>query len=447
MKRILVLAFFFTISQVAFAQFEEVKTLLTLSQFAKAKDALDLLEKKPKVVVKPEFYIARATVLSNIIRNSGTTDISKMRDNAIADYRKYLAMDPSKALMTDAQYSAAPINFYVSYFGESVDLFNKKNWAKAAPSLKVTIEWSDFIIDNKIATLAFDTTANLLAGVAYQNDNNEEEASKYYKRLAEKNVGGQDNDIVYRFLMNYYFTKDDVAGFEKMRKAGLELYPKIQYFTYSDLDFILEMEDEGKKFKKIEEKISREPNNIDVIQTYGFLLFNKLNADSATEKVPNYEAEEVKMTEMLAKAGEGKPDEGTSFFYAGSHYWNKALRVKDQIGLVNDTVRIFNASVKPDKTGKTPPPPKALTDRRDNLRKLQEMNVDKALPFLLKSVPGIEKSSAKGKTEMQTYKRLVDQLIEIYSNKRQLAKLPADKAKFEAEEKKWDALYAKITEK
>jgi len=150
---------------------------------------------------------------------------------------------------------------------------------------------------------------------------------------------------------------------------------------------------------------------------------------------------------MLTKAGEGKPEEGTSFFYAGSHYWNKALRVKDQIGLVNDTVRIFNSSVKPDKTGKTPPPPKALTDRRDNLRKLQELNVDKALPFLLKSLPGIEKSSAKGKTEMQTYKRLVDQLIEIYSNKRQLAKLPADKAKFEAEEKKWDALYAKITEK
>ena len=447
MKRILVLALFFTISQVTYAQFDEVKTFITLNQYQKAKEALDLLEKKPKVVVKPEFFIARATILSNIIRNSGTSDITKLRDEAIVAYKKYLEMDPSKALMTDALYSAAPINFYVSYFGESVDLFNKKNWAKAAPSLKTTIEWSDFIIDNKIATLSFDTTANLLAGVAYQNDNNEEEASKYYKRLAEKNVGGQDNDIVYRFLMNYYFTKDDMAGFEKMRKAGLDLYPKIQYFTFSDLDFILEMEDEGKKFKKIEEKITREPNNIDVIQTYGFLLFNKLNSDSATEKVPNYESEEIKMIDLLAKAGEGKPDEGTAFFYAGSHYWNKALRVKDQIGLINDTVRTFNASVKPDKTGKTPPPPKALTDRRDNYRKLQEMNVDKALPFLLKSVPGIEKSSAKGKTEMQTYKRLVDQLIEIYSSKRQLAKLPADKAKFEAEEKKWDALYAKLTEK
>ena len=73
--------------------------------------------------------------------------------------------------------------------------------------------------------------------------------------------------------------------------------------------------------------------------------------------------------------------------------------------------------------------------------------MDRSLPYLLKAVPGIEKSSIKGKTELQNYKRLIDQLIEIYSSKRQIAKLPADKAKFEAEEKKWDAIYAKITEK
>lgn len=447
MKRILVFAFFFIISQMAFAQFDEVKTFMTLNQHVKAKEVLDGLAKKPKNLANPQFYIAKATVLSHIIRDNTTPNIPAMRDSAIVAYKKYMQMDPTKALMTDQSYSAAPINFYVSYFGESVDLFNKKNWAKAAPSLKITIEWSDFIIENKIANLTFDTTANLLAGVAYQNDGQDDVASKYYKRLSDNNVGGPDNDIIYRFLMNYNFNKDDLAGFEAMRKKGLELYPKIQYFTYTDLDFILEMEDETKKFKKIEEKIGREPNNIEVMQTYGYLLFNKLNSDSAAEKISNYDAEENKMIDLLAKVGDAKADEGTPLFYAGSHFWNKALKVKDQIGLINDTIRVFNTNAKPDKTGKTPPPPKALTDRRDNLRKIQEGYMDRALPFLLKSVPGLEKSSAKGRTETQTYKRLIDQLIEIYSNKRQFAKLPADKAKFEAEEKKWDAVYAKLTEK
>ena len=448
MKKILVIAsFFLFISQIAFAQFDEIKTLLTLNQYAKAKETLDLLANKPKVVAKPEFSISKATILSHLIKNAGAGEISKMREEAIAAYKKYLELDPTKALMVDPTYSAAPINFYVSFFGESVDFFNKKDWAKAAPSLKTTLEWSDFIINNKIANMTFDTTANLLAGVSYQNDNKEEEAAYYYKRMADLKIGGADNDIVYRFLMNYYFIKDDIAGFNKMKKDGLELYPDVKYFTYNDLDFILEMEDEAKKFKRIEDKISREPNNIDVVQTYGFLLFNRLNADSASFKISTYDAEEAKMIDFLTKVGEAKPDEGTALFYAGSHYWNKSLRIKDDIGLINDTIRLFNSTAKADKTGKLPPPPKALTDRRDNLRKLQDTNLDKALPYLLKAVPAIEKSSTKGKTEFQTYKRVIDQLIEIYSTKRQYAKIPADKAKFEVEEKKWDALYTKITEK
>jgi len=46
--------------------------------------------------------------------------------------------------------------------------------------------------------------------------------------------------------------------------------------------------------------------------------------------------------------------------------------------------------------------------------------------------------------ELQNYKRLVDQLILIYGDKKAATKVPADKAKFEAEEKKWNAVYTKI---
>jgi hypothetical protein len=358
-----------------------------------------------------------------------------------------MEMDASKKLLADPVYNAAPINFYVSYFGESVELFNKKDWANASPSLKKTSEWSDFIINNKIASMSFDTTVNLLTAVSYQNDNKEADAAVYYKRLAEKKIGGPDNDIAYRFMMNYCFGKDDMECFEQMKAYGKELYPNIQYFTYTDLDFILEIEDEAKKFKKLDDKLSKDPGNIELTQTYGFLLFNKLNAEGASEKVADYAGEEAKMVTLLTKVGEAKPDDGNSFFYAGSHFWNKALRTKDQVGLINDTIRIANSNAKPDKTGKLPPPPKALTDRRDNLRKLQEADLDRSLPYLLKATKPLEANSSKGKVEMQTFKRLIDQLIEIYSSKRQMAKLPADKAKYETEEKKWDALYAKLSEK
>lgn len=436
------------ISQFAHAQFEEVKTLITLNQFAKAKEAIDAMASKPKINVKPEYFIIKATVLSHLAKDEKSESGQKMRNDAIEAYNKFVQLDPKDEakLKNDPLYSAAPINFYVSFFSEAVDLFNKKNWTKAVPTFLSTIKWSDFVIEYKIATMTFDTTVNLLTAVSLQNSGDEENAAVYYKRLAAKNVSGDDNDIVYRFLMNYYFNKDDVANFESIRKQGQQLYPKQEYFTYTDVDFIMEIQDQNKKFKKVEEKIARDPQNIDLIQNYGFLLFNRLNEDSAEFKITNYAEQEAKMIDMLSKAGAGKPLDGTSYYYAGSHFFNKALKIGDSIRNINDDVRRFNSTVKPDKTGKTPPPPKALTDKRDNFRKDQDAQYEKALPFLLKAQPAIEKASSKSKSDLQAYKKLIDQLIEIYNDKRQFAKLPADKAKYEAEEKKWDAIYAKLSE-
>ena len=141
MKKIAISFFLLVfISISAFSQLDEVKTFITLSQFDKANAALEALSKKPKNLSNPEFYIAKATILSHLLRST-TTNIPATRDSAIAAFRKYMEMDPSKKLIADPTYNAAPINFYVSYFGESVDLFNKKDWANASPSLKKTSEW------------------------------------------------------------------------------------------------------------------------------------------------------------------------------------------------------------------------------------------------------------------------------------------------------------------
>jgi hypothetical protein len=70
--------------------------------------------------------------------------------------------------------------------------------------------------------------------------------------------------------------------------------------------------------------------------------------------------------------------------------------------------------------------------------------MDKAVPYLLKAQPIMEKTYTKSKGETQNYKILVDDLIQYYGFKRQYAKNNVEKVKFEAEEKKWDAIYTKI---
>ena len=283
--------------------------------------------------------------------------------------------------------------------------------------------------------------------MANQNDKNFEVAASYYEKIICPAFNSSEFEFVYNFLMYHYFDQKNNSAFESVKKLGKEIYPKSKYFDATELDYILEMENEKDKIIRIEEKILKEPKNYEVAQVYGKILFTSLNADSVNENSPSYKSDENKMIELFTRTAEALPEDGTSNYLIGSHYWNKSIRIKDQIDLINDSVRVINSKAKPDKAGKIPPPPKNLIVQRDSLRTLQQSYLDMALPYDLKAISPIEKNSTKGKNELQTYKHLVDQLIEIYSIKKQYAKLPADKTKFEVEEKKWDALYTKITEK
>lgn len=436
------------VSSVAIAQFDEVKTALAIQQYKKANEMLDQLLAKPKNAAKPEGQILKATVLSYLMTdsaNAGKAD--DMRNQSISAYKKYLEMDPKKEFVADPVYVNAPIAYYSHFFNEGIKGYNKKEWEKAAENFKKTVEWGDFVISNKLAKMEFDTSANLLAGAAYQNlktDSSETEAVKYFTKLTDRKIAGEDNEFVYQFLMGYYFRKDDITNFEKYKALGMELYPKSEYFTYTEIDFIMSMEDEEAKAKKIEAKIAKEPNNIELAESYGFILFDRLNAED--KPIPeNFNEIEQKMITYLSKAGDSKPTDGKPFYYLGNHYVNKGVKINQEINAVTDQIKKANASAKPDKTGKLPPPPKELTDKREALKKAYDVEIDKGLPFLLKSADAYGKATELKGIEKQNYKRLVDQLILIYGDKKASTKVAAEKAKYEAEEKKWNAVYTKIS--
>lgn len=430
----------------AIAQFDEAKNLLLLNQNKKAQESLNTLLAKPKNAVKPEGYILKANILIGLY-NEATDEAQKdqLLAEALEAFKKYLEMDPKKEFVSQPPYNNAPIVFYSSYFNKGIKGYNKKDWAAASADFSTTVHWSDFIITEKLAKMEFDTSANLLAGASYQNAKNEEEAVKYFTRLTDRKIGGEDNEFVYQFLIGYYFRKNDIANFEKYRTLGKELYPKSEYYNYSETDFIMNMEDDGEKFRRIEAKIAKDPTNAELVENYGYLLFDKLNNAEDTAALANASELEAKMITNLTKAGENKPTDGKPFYYLGNHFINKAVKVNQGIIDVTAEIRKANAAAKPDKNGKLPPPPKELTDRREALKKAYDAEVDKGLPFLIKSAEAYGKKENPTGMEKQTYKKLVDQLILIYGDKKAGTKVAADKAKYEAEEKKWNDIYGKIS--
>jgi hypothetical protein len=141
---------------------------------------------------------------------------------------------------------------------------------------------------------------------------------------------------------------------------------------------------------------------------------------------------------------EVSPADGLMFLNAGVVYVNRGFELNNKISDINDKIKKFNETQKPDKTGKIPPPPKELTTQRDDYRAKQLISYDKGLPFLLKAQPIMEKKLSE-KNIAQAYKKLVSLLIDVYSSKRQLSKVPADKAKYEAEETKWNKEYDRVS--
>jgi len=446
MKRLLFGLSFVMLTGSAFAQFDEAKNMVLINQNKKALESLNQLMAKPKNAGKPEGYILKATILSNLMGESqDEAEKDKLLAESLEAYKKYQELDAKKEFVAQPPYTNPPIAYYSAYFNKGIKGYNKKDWPAAAADFGTTVFWSDYIIDNKLAKMEFDTSANLLAGAAFQNAKKDDEAVKYFTRLTDRKIGGEDNEFVYQFLMGHYFRKDDIAGFEKYRALGKELYPKSEYFTYTEMDFIMAMEDEAEKMKRIEAKIAKDPNNIELVENYGYLLFDRLNGPD-DKPLPDNAAElESKMTTFLTKAGEAKPTDGKPFYFLGNHFINKAVKVNQEIGKVTDEIRKANANAKPDKTGKLPPPPKELTDKREQLKKAYDVEVDKGLPYLIKSAGAYGANTNLTGMEKQNYKKLVDQLILIYGDKKAATKDPKLKAEYEKEEKKWNDLYSKIS--
>jgi len=440
-----------TFSLVAFiasasAQFEDVKKYLMLGQYPMAKQSLDALASKPKANSKPEYFLAKATILSHLMGTAQPPESSKMRDESIEAYRKYLSLDPSNAenLQNDNMYRNAPINYYTSYYKEAFDLFNKSDYENASTGFKNMVEWSDVLIKNKILSGPIDTTAVYLAGASHQNAKKFDEAAGYYSRLANAKVPGEDYASMYKFLMSYNFEKGNINEFQKYKTVGQELYPKDEFFAYDEMTFILNMENETEKFRRLEEKIAKEPNNAKMNLIYGSLLFEQLTDKKADFESPGYRDSENKMVDALNRSAAASPDDPMPNFLIGKQYFYKSERVDEKIDGVIDEIRKFNQAQKPDKAGKTPPPPKELTARRDSLRTQQGQYMDQAVPYLLKAEPVMAKTYKNDKSTKQNYKILVGDLINYYTFKGQYTKIAAEKPKFLAEEKKWTDVYDKI---
>ena len=441
MKKIVLLATIaaLTTSAVTAQKYEDIKTSITLGQIGKAKELFDKNSKNEKFFTKPEGYILKSILYSNLTLDSAkAAEADANRAEADAAFKKYKEMDPSLKLLDDPIYKNAPFNLYAINFNAGIADINNKNYEAAFDKFKETVDYSDLLIAKKIMNKQMDTAAIYYAGLLAENIKKPEEALTYYKRLSDakiKEYSGTPYETVYQGLVRYYAGKNDTENFEKYKALGKELFPESEFFNYTMLDFAVGASSNfTEKLVSLEKLASSNPNDYKAHITLAEVIYDTLDSRKENAVAPgNAEELEAKMLAALEKASSLKPEEMQPFLLLGDHFLLKSEKLRDAMIAAETNVSKKGAKATADDKKKYADAKVAYNQNYDIARQ----NYEKAADLFAK----ISNLDANQK---RSYRAIAGNLAEYYSYKIEDAKNNADRDKFAALEKKWDGIFTKL---
>jgi hypothetical protein len=438
-------------------RYDEAKNMMMLQQWDKAKEIVDKAWTNPKYLAKPEAYILKAAIYAQLGNMPEKGDAGKaMVDEAEGLYQEYLIKDAQRTLITDPAYANTPVILYTNLINRGIAEYNNKDYKKALSLFEKSIYYSSFLHETKIAVLPLDTTGQLLAGAAAQNIGDAEHdkiAMAHYKVLADARVAGEDGNTIYRFLARKSFDYEDIDGFNRYMALGKELYPKEEFYTYVEEDFLFSIEDQAEKLRRIEKKLQTDPENYKVQAAYGEYLFDILNPkDTETPLPANYEEVEGKMVAAFEKATSIDPSSPLAAMNLANHFMNKSIRssnaVADQQKMMRDKQKANTPEpVKGKPAPKAPPADPADVEKRKELQAKYEAEILKAGVYYETAAGIYAKDTELSNMEKQNYRNAVSYLIDINKDLKNAAirdKNTANETKYAAAEKKYMDLYAAL---
>jgi clan AA aspartic protease (TIGR02281 family) len=443
MKRFILLL---TISLTAFAasaqNYDKIKNLLVLSKFEDAKTELEKNWTNAKFIAKPEAYLLKATIYAGYAMTEGkknTPEAEQMIATADEAYAKYKSMEPELGLTSDLVYQNSHVNLYSYYYTAGYQDYSTNKWAPALAKLKKAVVYSDILMSRKLLNSVLDTNVLILAGITAEKSSDMEAAMTYYKRLADAKVSGDGFEGVYRFLVSHCFGNHDMAGFEKYKAIGKELFPKSDYFNYDKIDFAVGLTDNfNEKLAALIDVLNTDPTNQKANQVLGEIIYDTLNPKDEGAVLPTNFAElEAKMIEAFSKSAKGKPGYEIPFLYIGDHFINKASKVGERRDAHAKEMR---ARTKPGTMSS-----KEDVAKRDALDSEYSETLGRARFPYEKACAILAQKENLDMRDKQQFKKAASYLSDIYANKKVNTKSkPTEQAKYSAEEKKWNEIYENI---
>ena len=440
MKKIsFIIAMCLGVSMVNAQGIDDVKKYVILGQYKEGKTELDKAMANAKFSAKPEAWMLKTAIYAYMAlddKEKNTTLKDQLALEAYNAFKKYMEMEPALTLASSPEYKDYPIYVYNSFTISGYNDYQKELWESAFSKFKKAEELSSLLISKKIFPVAFDTTVIQLAGITAQNSKNTDDAVYYYKKLVDHGMKGEDYENAYKYLVYNYFQKKDYANFEKYKALGKELYPKTEYFGFDKLDFAYDLATGfDDRVKLLEEVLATDHNNYKGTLLLAEIMYDTLHSTREGAVQPSNAAElETRMVALFNKAATLKADDITPHLFLGEHFYLKAQAINEQRSA---HAKAMQARTKPGQMAS-----KDDIAKRDALDKQYLEALEVAREPLEKAGNMFATKTSMDMREKQQYKKIANDVAEIYSYKRIMAKgKPADQAKFTAEEKKWNDRY------
>ncbi len=298
MQKLLLSLLLVIISASLFSQsFDDVKKYAILQKWDEAKTNVDKYLAVEKNQKNAEAWYYKGYIYSELSKQPAYagTDI---RMQAFDAFKKYQEMDPKNEMMKDGE-NVEYFVIYNGYFDDAVNNYNAKKYSEAFKDFKDAYTIETFIRSKNYSYKGFSFPAvdtQLIQNVALAALMNKDsaEAATYYQKLADAKI--KSNNLVdnYRFLIEYYDSKGDIANRDKYLAISKEVFPDESYWEDYDWKFA------GKDPQKRAEVLAKYPKSYALYYNYAAEQFNEL---FASEKQPaDYNEKEEQLEVLTQKA-------------------------------------------------------------------------------------------------------------------------------------------------
>lgn len=283
----------------------------------------------------------------------------------------------------------------------------------------------DILTARKWTTSAFDTTSYLYAGVTAQNAKKDEEAAKYYGKIAERKIAGKDYEGIYDYLTKYYLNKNNEAEFKKYLALAKAAYPSNT--LWNDLEFAnttenANIEDMAKKF---EEADAAKTLDAKAYLDYGdyFVNSKKIKELDPSQKTPYINRAFI----AFSKAAEMDTANGLSSYNAGITAYNLFEDASDSARKIKGVTA-------------------AIKTKRAAADKQADSAAIKSITWLEKSYNTLASKTERTNTEKNVVGKAADLLYNLYVYRRDRSKVlnPKDYDKFDNKAKYYDSMHGKF---